>query len=193
MEIHRVLCEVVTVSYRLLLNVLKLKTVTRLSLLFVGLSSCSSGLNSRPFCVMFIVDTVALRQVFFPEYIIFPSKVSLHLCSTLISILILLVSEGQAGQTWGTFEQSNKFSDISDFTSQNNTSHQKELIVISYFSLCLVLSFIAILAPLSSFILSPFSCISFNIVVSPTRYRTLFSMDVVAVCESEVTASGCIH
>jgi hypothetical protein len=30
-------------------------------------------------------------------------------------------------------------------------------------------------------------------VVSPTRYRTLFSMDVVAVCESEVTASGCIH
>jgi len=99
--------------------------------LFFGLSSRRSGFNSRPFRVMFIVDIVTRRQVFLRiPYSPPQPTVSLHHCSKLISFLILLLSEGQAGETWGTFEQSNTFSDIGDFTSQNNIRHQKEFIIL---------------------------------------------------------------
>jgi hypothetical protein len=62
------------------------------------------GLNSRSDHVMFVVDKVVLRKVFLcvPVFFCFAMSLSFHQYSTLFSIYMRLLPEGQMGEPWET-------------------------------------------------------------------------------------------
>jgi len=82
--------------------------------LVVGLYPRRSWFNPRPVPVGFMVDRVALGQVFFFDFAV---SVLFHQCSTLRVILIL--SEAQAVEAWECFKKSYAFSNIVEHLRKN--------------------------------------------------------------------------
>jgi hypothetical protein len=66
--------------------------------LVAGLAPRASGFDPGLFNVVFVVDRVAQRQVFVPVLRFFSLSLSLNRFSTLISIYMLPLSEGQTGE-----------------------------------------------------------------------------------------------
>jgi len=55
--------------------------------------------DPRPFPVVFLVDIVAVGQVFPSQYFSFPLSVSFHRCYMLDLIYAFVMSEGQTGES----------------------------------------------------------------------------------------------
>jgi len=66
-------------------------------LLVSGHSQLRSGLDPCTVHVMFVVSKVA-EDTFFSKHLNFIPSVYFHKCSVVIFVLILLISEGQAGE-----------------------------------------------------------------------------------------------
>jgi hypothetical protein len=91
------------------------KGVPLLNRFVAGFLARKRRFDPGPVHVRFVVKNEALREGFL-QVLLFPPSLSLNQCSIIIFVLILLLSEGQAGGRVEIFKQSNAHCKHSPFT-----------------------------------------------------------------------------